>query len=287
MLLLGIDITNHLSILAIFLATTSYVYVLLDTARSKNRQESTCYHLEEQDSQSNKRKKVLSPAILTVLGIALCAVWILALYQLYTQHWAYTQSDYSSVPLAMIAAAIIVNIPIAVLTKHWHKSKFSNIPTVGTFGKGTVMLTGLSAFFFFTLLTVSNNYLAMINNTTVAVVVCFFVLTTLFNLFAALGSRWRILILEDALVIRPRIGKSKKIAYEDIERVEVDNPSNKLELTQIRAKNYFMAVATVNERCLNYNSLLRKLKEKDVNLEYRHQPSLGSGDTVKQREGDI
>jgi len=218
-------------------------------------------------------------AYCVVLGIILIAAWIATLYQSFTQIWFPTEAEHPFMVIVILLLLIIVNVPFLILTKKWYKDKHTDIPTVGTTGRGTIFILGFAGVGFCATFAIIHHYLIGADDGIRPLVITA-VVTTLFTISAALGSRWRILILEDSLVIRPRLGKTKEIAYEDIEKVQINNPPEKLETMQIIPKSRF--AITFTDKDLGYDCLLQKLREKDVKFEYKFPPSITEPDLTDE-----
>jgi len=258
------SITGMVAVLLLFNGVAWYLYLIFS---------------KKKIIKQKKHSDTLNKIVYFALGIILVALWIVATVYFIQDLWRVPTTN----PLIALGATLAINIPFLPFTRHWHAEKQqADLPAVTTSGKATVFFAGCALLCFFGFLLTLQIYLMEIEYALYAVSLAF-ALVTLLNVSAALGSRWRILILEDSLVIRPRLGKTKEIAYEDIEKVEVDNPASKLELLQIFPKNRFAITAvTVNEVRLNYNTLLQKLKEKDVKFEYKFPPSITEPDLTDE-----
>jgi len=218
--------------------------------------------------EGRKRFETEINRILYVLiGIAIIAYWVVAISQFIIQSWLPAEMPIRLTVAGVIALFLVVNVPLLLFVKRWHTEKQTCELTVGSSGKLTVVWLAFVMTAFFSLLATLSSYLARGNNEP-EVLLLLPALGTVCSVLAVLSSRHKAVILEDSLMIRPRLGKVNEVAYEDIWRASID----KYRAISVYSDDPTFPVFVAPKKSFRYDELLSKLKEKGVEIKHK-QPT--------------
>ena len=139
----------------------------------------------------------------------------------------YAEEPNIFIALGLIAVVLVINAPLLILVRRWYRGDEAGMPAVRLPVVYPAIMIGCALLLFLVSLFMTYGYLTEVSGIGVGILIAFGPASiTACSLLTLILARFRILVFDDCIKLRPTMGKEDFLFYKDVEEAFVTELGN-------------------------------------------------------------